>query len=628
VLPALLACIGVAVRCSLPATAQVPDGIYIEPAARAAGVRLPVDVLRTLPAGAPQLGIPDAASFLAGTARSVREGQLRLLVIPALFSDSEEPVVAGDELQRLLFDGPSAQGTIGQFYREASQGRFDVQGTVLPWVRTDVTILEAAGVQEGHGWIGPRMRDYVGDAIRQADATLDFGQFDNDGPDGVPNSGDDNGYIDGLVILSSEVAGSCGGPAPWPHFGGASLGGQYVEVDDLSPAGQRLRVQVYIADSAVDCAGTEPKGIEVLAHETGHLIGLPDLYAAALGVEREQRAWTVGCFDLMAGGAWGCGTGPKVVRFGPTFLSPLMKWQLGWIDWVDVEVADNEEFVLTPSQTSPTALRIRLAPNSLEYFIIEYRPADSFDAALPGSGVLIYHHDTFPIIRPVSPGEPRAFRYHLVEADGDNGLRRAELQGGNRGVAGDIFARNGAVDSIDNTSTPSTREHAGGASTLTIHSVLVDGDNARVRLSVGTGMQITDRQLPDSVPALAQVTGSVAVSGGVAPYTATLVAGGLPHGVTASFNGGQINVNGQPRWVGYFAASYAIEDANGQVVTETIGLRVHDMQIDEGLLVRSLNGSPGIDQQTRDYLDSSANGNGRFDVGDLRAYLLRTGRLR
>jgi M6 family metalloprotease-like protein len=469
------------------------------------------------------------------------------------------------------------------------------------------------------------MRDYVGEAIRLADATIDFGQFDNDGPDGVPNSGDDNGYVDGLVILSTEVAGSCGGPAPWPHFGGASLTGPHVEVEDLSPAGQPLRIQAYIADSAVDCSGSEPKGMEVLAHETGHLIGLPDLYVPVLGIEREQRAWTVGCFDLMAGGAWGCGTGPKAVRFGPTFLSPLMKWRLGWIDWIDVEMADDVEFVLTPAQTSPTALRVRLAPNSLEYFVIEYRPAESFDAALPGSGVLVYHHDGFPTVR---PGQPRAFRYHLVEADGDDGLRRPELQGGNRGVEGYIFARNGAVDSIDDTSMPSTREHAGGSSTLTIHSILVDGGIARVRLSVGTGMQITARQIADSLTALAQVDGSVAVSGGVAPYPATLVAGSLPDGVTASFGGGQISLTGQPRRVGFFAASYAIEDANGDVVTETIGLRVHDMQIDGSLLVRALNDGPALDAQTRDYLDLSANRNGRFDVGDVRAYLLRTGRLR
>ncbi|NIQ55069.1 MAG: hypothetical protein GWN71_10720, partial [Gammaproteobacteria bacterium] len=61
-----------------------------------------------------------------------------------------------------------------------------------------MTLLDAAGDENGHGLVGPRMRDYVTAAIRQADATIDFGQYDNDGPDGIPNSGDDDGYVDGL----------------------------------------------------------------------------------------------------------------------------------------------------------------------------------------------------------------------------------------------------------------------------------------------------------------------------------------------------------------------------------------------------------------------------------------------
>ena len=33
------------------------------------------------------------------------------------------------------------------------------------------------------------------------DGTIDWGQFDNDGPDGIPNSGDDDGFVDVLAVM-------------------------------------------------------------------------------------------------------------------------------------------------------------------------------------------------------------------------------------------------------------------------------------------------------------------------------------------------------------------------------------------------------------------------------------------
>jgi hypothetical protein len=38
----------------------------------------------------------------------------------------------------------------------------------------------------------------------------DFGHYDNNGPDGVPNSGDDDGIVDGgVVILNSDRNTTC-----------------------------------------------------------------------------------------------------------------------------------------------------------------------------------------------------------------------------------------------------------------------------------------------------------------------------------------------------------------------------------------------------------------------------------
>ena len=41
---------------------------------------------------------------------------------------------------------------------------------------------------------------------------IDWGLYDNDGPDGMPNSGDDDGFVDVLSVLHPQRGGECGGP--------------------------------------------------------------------------------------------------------------------------------------------------------------------------------------------------------------------------------------------------------------------------------------------------------------------------------------------------------------------------------------------------------------------------------
>ena len=94
-------------------------------------------------------------------------------------------------------------------------------GDVLPWVRTSTTLAQAVGATNGLG-ADARVGDYLVQALSQLDATVDFGRYDSDGPDGLPNSADDDGIVDAVAFEFLEVAASCGGPAIWPHRSGIS----------------------------------------------------------------------------------------------------------------------------------------------------------------------------------------------------------------------------------------------------------------------------------------------------------------------------------------------------------------------------------------------------------------------
>ena len=422
-----------------------------------------------------------AKSQHAAQAHITVTGTLPLAVVLALFSDSPEPAIPAAEVQRVLFDGPATWGTLTEYYEEVSGGRLTIAGTVLPWVRTQTTLEEAVGEDDGLRDIG----DYLVEAMAAADATTDFGQFDNDGPDGIPNSGDDDGFVDALAIEFIEISASCGGPAIWPHRSRISNRTESpFQTNDLRPGGEPILADDYIVQSVVSCDGTEIQSASTIAHEMGHILGLPDLYDRTEGRLPTQRSWVVGCWSLMAAGSWGCGTtadGTGVPR--PPHYGPWEKMTLGWLsDLRTVGELQNEEFVLQPVRESGSVLRIPLS--SSEYLLAEYRDGTGFDQDLPTGGVLIYHVDENRVQRRCRTCD-RIYHVALVEADGNRTLVRLEDEGGNRGEAGDVFAV-GGPDRLTNSTTPSTRLHSGAASDVSFYEIAIEGGVARLLISTTT----------------------------------------------------------------------------------------------------------------------------------------------
>ena len=412
-------------------------------------------------------------------------GTLAIVIVPALFADSPTPSAPADEIQRVLFDGPSEPGTLVEFYAAVSGGQLQIEGHTLPWVRTDLTVPEVRGSSFGLG-ADARTGEWLMQALAAADQATDFGEFDSDGPDGIPNSGDDDGVVDALAIEFLEAAVTCagGGPTIWAHRSRIS---NWTELpfttNDPGANGNPIVADDYIVQAAERCDGRLQR-VTTMAHELGHILGLPDLYDRTEGILPEQRSWVVGCWTLMAAGTWGCGEALAEGRWDrPTHIGPWEKNVLGWLPNLRV-VGDvqHEEFTLQPVEETGQALLIPLTPS--EYLLVEYREQIGFDVNLPAAGVLIYHVD-----------EDRAFRrcrsckqiYHvaLVEADGNGSLIQPEGQGGNRGEAGDVFAATRPVR-FTNATFPSTRLNSGAASNVSFYRIAVEDGIARLTISTTT----------------------------------------------------------------------------------------------------------------------------------------------
>ena len=261
------------------------------------------------------------------TGGTVIEGTRAIPVLMARYNNSGSAPFPVTDLQTELFDGPwLPTGTMTQYYQEISYGRFTVTGTVFPWQQLprDDTFYEGPDEPNGEPCNGvcnnAEMVAFVRDLLGLNDGAIDFSQYDNDGPDGTPNSGDDDGFVDFVAFVHPETGGECGNNNTniWSHRWMLTgwPGGNEFETDDDANGGGKILIDDYVIMPALACDGTTMIEIGVFAHEFGHAFGLPDLYDT---VNSNGRSAGIGLWGLMASGSWG-GDGQSSER--PTHMSP------------------------------------------------------------------------------------------------------------------------------------------------------------------------------------------------------------------------------------------------------------------------------------------------------------------
>ena len=316
---------------------------------------------------------------------------MRAVAVFARFQDeagpSQAPSWAGD-----LFD-PDLPGSLSHFFREMSRGQFLLEGEALGRVYTSAGPASAYLGQGEGGVFGNFTREIL--AAAAADPDVDFRRFDSDGPDGLPDSGDDDGYVDlVLLFLQSTPTGFIRGDAN----GVASLGLLFpFHTSDYGRSGLSIRIR---PDSnlggALQRGRTLGEAAGIAAHEIGHLLGLPDLYdldATSFGdqLDLDGHSAGIGSWGLMGHGLRGWNENLR----GPT---PFCAWSLKRLGWLG---ADNDRLVTVTGTLEGAPLidvnqggRVYEMPvGEDEYLLVEHRSAGGshYDRDLPAGGVLIWH---------------------------------------------------------------------------------------------------------------------------------------------------------------------------------------------------------------------------------------------
>ncbi len=281
-------------------------------------------------------------------------GTQKTFTLLLAFEDAPAPEHQSKEViyNHIHGDGDPARypnESLTNFYKRSSYGQLTITGDVLDWYTTPYPRDEV--VSE---------RDVIKEALQyHANQGVDFSQYDNDG----------DGDIDYFsVIWTGEVG----------EWASTWWGHQTSLYDpDFKLSGKTFGTyswQWLSWDNAND--DFDP---QVLIHETGHALGLPDYYDYDVDVGPPVE---IPVNDMM--------------RNNLGDHNSFSKFLLGWIT-PKVVGSGSETISLAPSSTSEDALiimpELTLDKGLSEYFVVQHRDRELNDTHMSSAGLLIWHVD-------------------------------------------------------------------------------------------------------------------------------------------------------------------------------------------------------------------------------------------
>jgi len=302
-------------------------------------------------------GIGRPATHLLDQAARRRAGETTVLRVAVILIDF--PDVPADRVKHsptyyreLLFSrGVHPTGSVADFLDASSRGRLDFQGEIRGWYRASQVRDAYTGGLAGVGYYPNNSQRLAEEAIALADWDINFSLLDNDGLDDIPDSGDDDELIDGILIIHAESGREGGNLSPaeftsihWRTKTDVPVDGVFGRYFTLNP---------------------EDGTIGIFLHELGHLMGLPDLYPTRPSTQ--GSSFGLGIWSLMAGGLNTAG------GIYPVDFDAWSKHRLGFVNTVRVFFNRDHETLPTVQESG---LVYQLWANGLgdrEYFLLENR---------------------------------------------------------------------------------------------------------------------------------------------------------------------------------------------------------------------------------------------------------------
>ena len=373
------------------------------------------------------------------------KGNNKVFVLLIDFSDYPSSQTKDSINGKVFGDGVAGYPyeSLRNFYRRSSYNQLEIQGSTLGWYRPAYT--RASVAQTGTG-----RENLIKEALNYFDGQgHDFSQYDND----------NNGIIDYFLVVWTGPAG------PWASFWWGYYTSWYTSSFTLD--GKQFFDTNYSWQwEANPYPGTfNPT---TMIHETGHSLGLPDLYDYDDTVGPRGG---VGGLDIMDG------------RGDHNGFSKML------LDWLTPQVCSSgsRTYVLRPTGSHQDAVifwpSYNIASPFKEFFMVQNRYRVNNDTGLPADGLIIWHVD--PTL-----DASNDFLYdnswtahklvRLMEADGLEQIEQnLDANAGDYYVQGKTFSKN---------TVPNSNAYNGSQTNAYLDTILSAGVDMSCNISFGGKM--------------------------------------------------------------------------------------------------------------------------------------------
>lgn len=386
-------------------------------------------------------------------------------------------------------------GSVRDYYNDCSMGQFVPQFDVVGPVKIDYS-------QYDFNWDNQNSvntAQIMADVLSAADSEVDFSQYD----------ADNNGVVDLVYMIFSGAGSHITGNDPrliWPHqsdfvnpaYLNRTSNTSYIRKDGVKLGHYACSTELYGSNTS-----STLNGIGTIAHEFGHVLGLPDFYdtddEGSGGESHFPGEWSV-----MAGGGY--------LNYGrtPAVYTLFERYMLGW---AMPEIIDAKgSYTLQSIDESNTGFRLN-TPVKKEYFMFENRQRTKWNQYLPGHGMLVFRVDST---------NTTVWRDNRVNVNPNHNYFELLRAGGFTGAyesASDPFPGNTRVTKLNNITSPANlRTWSGKSNSLGLKNIAendgvitfdvydvnelseiwITPDN--ITLAMGTTHQLTVEREPETAP--------------------------------------------------------------------------------------------------------------------------------